>query len=152
VDLVGLVERTPPYLAEFSSFLRFRLGDPSDPETRERLSERSPINFAASIHLPTLIGHGALDGGQQFGLARQAAERAHDAGAPATFVALSEDGGTLARSPVDRQAYFAALEAFLAECLGGRLEPIEADVRAGHLTAPIGVEHIPALAAALEQP
>ncbi len=149
VDLVSLVEHAPPYWAEFTSFLRLRLGDPRDDATRARLTERSPIHFASEIRLPTLIGHGALDGGAQFGLARETAERAHDAGAPATYIGMSEDAGNL-RSPLDRRAYHAALEAFLAQCLGGRLEPIEDDVRAGHLEAPIGIEHVPVLEAALE--
>lgn len=147
-DLVGLVENAPPYFGEFTAFLRQRLGDPDDPATRARLAARSPRSFAAAIGRPALIGHGDLDSGAQSRLAREMAEHAHAAGAPVTFIGLSEDAGNLL-SPRDRLAFYAAFEAFLAQCLGGRLEPIEADLRAARLDAPVGAELIPALAAAL---
>jgi dipeptidyl aminopeptidase/acylaminoacyl peptidase len=148
-DLVGLVENAPPFFGEFNTFLRQRLGDPDDPATRARLEARSPMRFAADIDRPVLIGHGDLDGGAQSRLVREMAEEADAAGAPVTFLGLAEDSGNL-QSPRDRVAYFAALEAFLAQCLGGRLEPIGADLAAVRLDSPIGAERIPALAQAVD--
>jgi dipeptidyl aminopeptidase/acylaminoacyl peptidase len=152
VDLVSVVEHTPPYFADYTTFLHQRLGDASDPATLARLSARSPINFATKIHLPTLISHGALDPSAQFGLAEKTAELARSAGAPATFVGLPDDPGDLLRSPQDARAFYATLEAFFANCLGGALEPIADDVRGGRLVTPVGAENIPQLAAALRKP
>jgi dipeptidyl aminopeptidase/acylaminoacyl peptidase len=149
VDLVGFVDDVPPYFGEFNAFLRQRLGDPEDPATRARLAELSPLSFAGHLVRSTLIGHGGLDGGAQSALARDMAERARAAGAPLTYVGLAEDAGNL-QSPRDRMAFYAVLEAFLAQCLGGKLEPIAADLAATRLDEPIGEELIPALAEALQ--
>jgi dipeptidyl aminopeptidase/acylaminoacyl peptidase len=151
MDLQALVEGGPPLWSSFASQLRQRLGDPSDPESRARMVERSPVAFADAISKPVLVGHGGLDGGDQYDLARATAQRAHDAGAPVTFVGLTQDAGDL-QSPRNRQAFYAALEAFFAQCLGGRLEPIDADIHDAPLDAAIGAENVPVLAAALEAP
>lgn len=149
-DLVGLLDSAPPYWGEFGAFLRQRLGDAADPATRERLTALSPIHFAERMKLPTLMGNGDLNGGVQATLARETAERAHAAGAPTTFVALSNDAGSLL-SPLNQRGYYAVLEAFFAECLGGKLQPIGEDMRAAGLEIPVGAEHVPALSAVLAQ-
>ena len=147
-DLVGLAEDLPVSWAGSASFVRRRLGDPQDPAIRERLAARSPIHLAPSFRIPVFFAHGGLDAGLQHGLAREAAQRALDAGVAVTYLGLAEDAGLL-QSPWDRQALFAGLEAFLADCLGGRLEPVADDLAGARFDAVVGVANTPALAAVL---
>lgn len=149
VDLVSFMEGVPSLFSDFENQLRLGLGNPDDPETRARLTARSPISFAADFKRPILVGQGGLDGGEQYELAREMVQKAVEAGAPATFLGLETDAGNLL-SPNNRRAFYAALEAFWAQCLGGRLEPLGDDIRNARLASPVGLEHIPALAAALE--
>jgi len=148
VDLVSVVEDAPSYWGAFQHVLRRRVGDPSDPDVRALMTERSPLTVAEEFAIPVFLAHGALDESQQINAARLTAQRAYDAGAQITFMELPNDAGEL-QNPSDRVAFYAALEAFFGDCLGGRVDPIADDVANADIVVSVGVEYIPALAAAL---
>lgn len=147
-DLVALIEDAPPHWTPYMSFLRRRIGDPSDPAVRTRIAARSPLNIADRFAIPVFLAHGALDGASQTGFAEETARRIEAAGGTATFMSLADDAGSLENTP-ERLAFYAALEAFFADCLGGRLEPIETDLVGDDIAFPVGVDNVPAIAAAL---
>ena len=67
----------------------------------------------------------------------------------ATLIAeITDEGHGFAR-PENRLSFAAVTEAFLAECLGGRFEPVGDDFQNSSITVPTGAEHIPGLTEAL---
>ena len=69
-------------------------------------------------------------------------------GIPVTYVLFPDEGHGFAR-PENNLAFFAVAEAFLAQCLGGRYEPLGDGLEGSSITAPSGSEHVPGLSAAL---
>ena len=65
-----------------------------------------------------------------------------------TYVLFPDEGHGFAR-PENSMAFNAVTEAFLAEHLGGRYEPIGNDFDGSSITVPAGAAGIPGLAAAL---
>jgi len=151
IDLVSVVENAPSYWGSYQHVLRRRLGDPSDPDVRAQMIARSPLTVAEEFAIPVFFAHGALDASQQIDAARLTAQRAYDAGAHVTFMEFPGDGGEL-DNPRDRIAFFAALEAFFGDCLGGRVDPIADDLANADIIVSVGIEHIPTLERALGRP
>jgi len=60
-NLFTLLATIPPYWEAIKKQLYRRMGDPGTPESQALLKERSPLNFAANIERPLLIGQGAND-------------------------------------------------------------------------------------------
>ncbi len=67
---------------------------------------------------------------------------------PVTYVLFPDEGHGFAR-PENRMAFNAVSEAFLAEHLGGRYEPIGAAFAGSSITVPVGADEVPGLAQAL---
>ncbi len=65
-----------------------------------------------------------------------------------TYVLYPDEGHGFAR-PENRLSFYAIAEAFLAEHLGGRFEPIGQDFRGASLSVPAGAGEVPGLAEAL---
>ena len=59
-----------------------------------------------------------------------------------------DEGHGFAR-PQNNLSFAALAEAFLARCLGGRVQPIGDDLTGSSLTVPIGAEEVPGLVEAL---
>ena len=57
-----------------------------------------------------------------------------------------EEGAELAR-PQNRLAYYAVLEHFLGDCLGGRVEPVGAAFEGAAMVAYDGADEVPGLSA-----
>jgi hypothetical protein len=70
---------------------------------------------------------------------------------PVTYVLYSDEGHGFAR-PENRLSFFAISEHFLAQCLGGRAEPIADDFKGSSVAVPAGKEHIKGLKEALAKP
>ena len=64
------------------------------------------------------------------------------------FVMQPYEGHGFAR-PENNLSFFAIAEAFLAECLGGRYEPVGSDFENSSVSIPTGAEEIPGLSDAL---
>jgi hypothetical protein len=71
-------------------------------------------------------------------------------GIPVTYVLYPDEGHGFAR-PENRLSFFAVSEAFLAECLGGRFEPVGNDLKGSTITVPVGTEYVPGLLSLLQQ-
>jgi len=65
-------------------------------------------------------------------------------GIPVTYVLYPDEGHGFAR-PENRRSFYAVAEAFLAEVLGGRFEPIGRDFEGSSITVPTGAAHVPGL-------
>ena len=123
VDIVGpsnlytLLKTTPPYWSTLLSTFHKRMGD-----SEEFLKTQSPLFKANQIKVPLLIGQGANDPRVNKAESDQivAAMRKNDK--PVVYYVFPDEGHGFAR-PVNREAFDAATEEFLAKYLGGRFEP-----------------------------
>ncbi|MEN0110919.1 MAG: prolyl oligopeptidase family serine peptidase, partial [Planctomycetota bacterium] len=71
-------------------------------------------------------------------------------GIPVTYALYPDEGHGFAR-PENRTSFNAVTEAFLAEHLGGRYEPIGDDLEGSTLHVPAGADGVPGLAAVLPE-
>ncbi len=134
-DLASLVRSFPPYWQVAAAQIRALFGDPDDPRDLERMRSVSPVNLVERIAVPLLIGQGANDvrvRKEQADLIFEALDRR---GLPATYVLYTDEGhgppGVGPDSPANRTDWYGRVEAFLGECLGGRVEPLAGEREPG---------------------
>ena len=60
-NIITLLNSIPPYWAPIVKIFHTRVGDPDDPEDRERLEAQSPFYHARAITAPLLVIQGAND-------------------------------------------------------------------------------------------
>ena len=155
VDIVGpsnlntLLSTVPPYWASFYEQLTKRMGDPRTEEGRAWLVERSPLTRADAIKKPLLIGQGANDPRVKQAESDQIVEAMTANDIPVTYVLFPDEGHGFAR-PENSKAFNAVAEGFLAQCLGGRAQPIGSDFEGSSISVPTGADGVPGLAEALE--
>ncbi|MEO6114480.1 MAG: S9 family peptidase [Sphingomicrobium sp.] len=155
VDIVGpsnlatLIESFPPYWRPGleGSFIR-HIGDPANPDERARMMAQSPITRVERISKPLLIGQGANDPRVVKAESDQIVEAMRQRGLPVTYVLYPDEGHGFVR-PENSKSFFAVSEGFLAQCLGGRFEPIGDDFRGSSIQVLEGAEHVPGLVAAV---
>jgi dipeptidyl aminopeptidase/acylaminoacyl peptidase len=129
VDIVGpsnletLLETIPPYWKPLVKQFHMRMGNPETEEGKRLLIERSPLHKADKIVRPLLIGQGANDPRVKQSESDQIVTAMEQHGIPVTYVVFPDEGHGFAR-PENNIAFTAIAENFLAECLGGRAEPI----------------------------
>ncbi len=156
VDIVGpsnlltLLSTIPPYWKPAMQLFTDRVGDNSTEEGRKFLAERSPLTFVDQIKRPLLIGQGANDPRVKQAEADQIVHAMQDKKIPVTYVLFPDEGHGFARPP-NRLAFNAVAEAFLAENLGGRFEPIGKAFYGSAIQVPVGADDVPGLDAALEK-
>ncbi len=148
-NLITLLESIPPSWTSFFESMARRVGDPRTEEGRELLRERSPLTQANAITRPLLIGQGANDPRVKQAESDQIVDAMTANGLPVTYVLFPDEGHGFAR-PQNRLAFYAIMEAFLGQCLGGRYEPIGTAFEGSSTQVPVGAEHVPDLEAALE--
>jgi dipeptidyl aminopeptidase/acylaminoacyl peptidase len=119
----SLIESLPPYAQPLIAFYHRRVGDPQ--ADAERLDAASPLSWVNEIRIPLLIAHGANDPRVPADQARRIVAALAEHGIPHTFLLFEDEGHGLAR-PANRERFYAAAEAFLAEHLGGACEPAAA--------------------------
>ena len=71
-----------------------------------------------------------------------------DKNIPVTYVLFPDEGHGFHR-PENNKSFNAVTEAFLAEQLGGRFEPVGDDFKGATITVPTGAEQVPGLEKAL---
>ena len=108
------------------------------------LTERSPLTHVDKIKRPLLIGQGANDPRVKQAESDQIVAAMKAKNIPVTYVLFPDEGHGFAR-PENNIAFNAVTENFLAECLGGRAEPIGETVRASTALVPHGAEYAPGL-------
>ena len=154
VDIVGpanlntLLSTVPPYWASFYKQLVRRMGDPETEEGRAWLTERSPLTRVDAIRRPLLIGQGANDPRVKQDESDQIVNAMTAKGIPVTYVLFPDEGHGFARAE-NSKAFNAVAEGFLAQCLGGRAQPIGDDFNGSSITVPTGADGVPGLAEAL---
>ena len=157
VNIVGpsnlntMLANMPAYWSSFISTFKRRVGDPATAEGKKLLNERSPLFRAGNIKRPLLIAQGANDPRVKQAEADQIVRAMNKKRLPATYVLYSDEGHGFAR-PENRLSFYAITEAFLAQCLGGRAEPIGTDFDGSSVAVPAGKEHIKGLKDALARP
>lgn len=129
VDIVGpsnletLLATIPPYWAPMVKIFHERMGNPGTDEGLAMLKAASPLYKADQITKPLLIAQGANDPRVKQSESDQIVGAMKDAGIPVTYVLYPDEGHGFAR-PENNIAFFAIAENFLAECIGGRAEPL----------------------------
>lgn len=155
VDIVGpsniltLLSTIPPYWEPAKQMFRDRVGDFASEEGRTFLLSRSPLSFVEKIKRPLLIGQGAQDPRVKQAEADQIVKAMTDKKIPVTYALYPDEGHGFVR-PENRMSFYAVTEAFLAEHLGGRAEPIGDAFAGSSLEVPAGADQIKGLAAALK--
>lgn len=149
-NLITLMNTIPPYWQPQIDLFTSRVGDYRTAEGRDFLLTRSPLTYADHIRRPLLIGQGANDPRVKQSESDQIVAAMQEKNIPVTYALYPDEGHGFAR-PENNLSFFAVTEAFLAAHLGGRYEPLGADLAGSSLTAPVGAEYVPGLAAALAQ-
>jgi len=147
-SLVTLVESFPEYWKPFLEGTWFKyVGDPANPEERADMLARSAISRVDDIRVPLLIGQGENDPRVTKLESDQLVEVMAEKGLPVTYVNFPDEGHGFAR-PENRLAFYAVMEGFLSECLGGEAEPIGDAFRGSSVQILHGAEYVPGLEAA----
>ncbi|CAN5849124.1 S9 family peptidase [soil metagenome] len=147
-NLVTLLATVPPYWKPLIEMFTKRVGDPNTEEGLALLKARSPLTYADRIQRPLLIGQGANDPRVKQAESDQIVQALQAKNIPVTYVLYPDEGHGFAR-PENNMAFFAVTEAFLAQHLEERYEPIGNDFANASITVPTGEEQIPGVAAAL---
>lgn len=153
VDIVGpsnletLLSTIPPYWAPMVKIFHERMGDPNTAEGLATLRAASPLYKADRIVRPLLIAQGANDPRVKQAESDQIVGAMKAAGIPVTYVLYPDEGHGFAR-PENNIAFFAIAENFLAECLGGRAEPLDDALAPSSAQIVEGAAHVKGLAPA----
>jgi dipeptidyl aminopeptidase/acylaminoacyl peptidase len=149
-SLVTLIESFPAYWQPILEATWYRrVGDPRTEEGKQFLLSRSPITKVDQIRKPLLIAQGANDPRVTQKESDQLVAAMKARNIPVTYVIYADEGHGFAR-PENRTSFYAITEGFLARCLGGRQEPLGADLKGANLKVPEGAANIPGLADALK--
>lgn len=143
-NLVTLLEAIPPYWEPQIELFATRVGDHRTEEGRQLLESRSPLNYVDNIKRPLLIGQGANDPRVKQSESDQIVEAMQARNIPVTYVLYPDEGHGFVR-PENRISFLAVQEAFLAQHLGGRFEPVGDDFVGSTIDILVGAEHIDGL-------
>lgn len=149
-SLVTLMENIPPYWYSFLPVMKIRVGDASTEEGRAELLKRSPLSLVDKIKKPLLIGQGANDPRVTQLEADQIVEAMTANNIPVTYVLYPDEGHGFSGEH-NRMSFNAVTEAFLAENLGGRFQPVGNDFEESSLYIPTGADDVPGVADALPE-
>jgi protease II len=154
VDIVGVanlntfMSTIPPYWKSFLDEMKVRVGDPTTEEGKKFLASRSPVNFTDRIDKPLLIGQGFNDPRVNHDESEQMVRKMEAKKTPVTYVIYSDEGHGFAR-PQNRTSFYAVTEAFLAQHLGGRAQPVGDDFKGSTIKIPNGADLIPGMSEAM---
>ena len=115
-----------------------RVGDPDEPMDKELLKRASPLFSSDRIRSPLLIGHGANDPKVRSTELEQLVNAMEKGRAKVTYVSYPDEGPGFERAE-NRLDFYGRVEGFLAECLGGRAEPMPAGGRVAGSSAVVQV-------------
>ncbi|MFL0357333.1 S9 family peptidase [Erythrobacter sp. GH1-10] len=154
VDIVGpsnletLLSTIPPYWAPMVKIFHERMGNPGTEEGLAMLKAASPLYKADKITRPLLIAQGANDPRVKQSESDQIVGAMKEAGIPVTYVLYPDEGHGFAK-PANNMAFYGIAENFLAECIGGRAEPLGEVLEPSSAEVPEGAPHVKGLEAAL---
>lgn len=146
-NIITLLNTIPPYWAPAMQLFKNRVGDHTTEEGRKFLESRSPLNFVDKIRKPLLIGQGANDPRVKQSESDQIVQAMQSKSIPVSYVLFPDEGHGFAR-PENNMAFWAVTEAFLAQHLGGRYQPIGDDLGKSSARIVAGAEGVPGLSEA----
>ena len=120
-NLITLLGSIPPYWEAGRQMFYQRMGNPTTPEGKALLIERSPLNSAGKIKTPLMIAQGANDPRVNHAESEQIVVALRDRGFPVEYLLIPDEGHGFAR-PVNNMASVMATEKFFAKYLGGRYQ------------------------------
>jgi len=120
-NLITLLNATPAYWSTEKAKLRHRIGN--EELEQEFLRSRSPLFFADKVRAPLLIAHGANDPRVKQAESDGMVAEIRKNNGKVEFLVFPDEGHELLK-PRNRLRFYAAAEEFLAEHLGGRIEPV----------------------------
>jgi dipeptidyl aminopeptidase/acylaminoacyl peptidase len=120
-NLITLLDSIPPYWEPIRKLFYERMGDPTNPEGKALLVERSPLTSASKIKTPLMIAQGANDPRVNHAESEQIVIALRDRGFPVEYLLIPDEGHGFAR-PVNNMASIMATEQFLAKYLDGRAQ------------------------------
>ncbi len=120
-NIITLLESIPPYWEPMIKMFHNRVGDPDDPEDRERLKEQSPLFSAEQIQAPLLVVQGANDPRVVQHESDQIVVAMRELGREVEYIVAPDEGHGF-RRPDNRIAFYVAMEDFFAEHIGGRYQ------------------------------
>jgi dipeptidyl aminopeptidase/acylaminoacyl peptidase len=120
-NLITLMESIPPYWEAGRQMFYQRMGNPTTPDGKALLVERSPLTSAAKIKTPLMIAQGANDARVNHAESEQIVIALRDRGFPVEYLLIPDEGHGFAR-PVNNMATIMATEKFFAQYLGGRYQ------------------------------
>ena len=120
-NLITFLESIPPYWETMRTLLHERVG-----EDDAFLRAQSPLFRAADMRAPLMIAQGANDPRVPQRESDQIVAVLRANGIPVTYIVFDDEGHGFTH-PLNNRRFSAAMEAFLAEHLGGRAEPPSAD-------------------------
>lgn len=143
-SLVTLLENVPPYWIPFMPVMKVRVGDVDTAEGRAELLKMSPLPLVDKIVKPLLIGQGANDPRVTQLEADQIVHAMESKKIPVTYVLYPDEGHGFSNEP-NRMSFNAVTEAFLAEHLGGKFEPVGKDFEGSSIHVPVGADGVPGI-------
>ena len=146
-NLETLLATIPPYWEAGKKQMYSRMGDLTTIEGREILRAASPLYKANQIIRPLLIGQGANDPRVKQAESDQIVAAMQTKNIPVTYVLYPDEGHGFVK-PNNRISFNAIAEAFLGNCLGGRVEPLGATLQKSTAQILNGAIYIPGLAEA----
>jgi dipeptidyl aminopeptidase/acylaminoacyl peptidase len=123
VDMVGpsslitLIESVPEYWKPMIALFHSKVGNPET--ERDFLWDRSPLSRVDDIAVPLLIAQGKNDPRVTVVEAEQIVAALTEKGIDHEYLLFEDEGHGLAK-PENRERFYAAVERFLAQHLGGR--------------------------------
>ncbi len=147
-SLVTLLKNVPPYWIPFMPVMKHRVGDVDTEEGRAELEKKSPLNYVDKITRPLLIGQGANDPRVTQLEADQIVEAMTSKNIPVTYVLYPDEGHGFSGEH-NRMSFKAVVEAFLAQNLEGRYQPVGNDFDESSILVPVGAANVPGVDEAL---
>ncbi|RMF48153.1 MAG: S9 family peptidase [Bacteroidetes bacterium] len=120
-SILTLIRSVPPYWKPLIKIFYNRVGNPDDPADQERLKAQSPLYHVDRIRVPLLIVQGANDPRVKKQESDQIVAALHAKGYPVRYL-LAPDEGHGFQKYENRMAMIVAIEQFLGERLGGRVQ------------------------------
>jgi len=118
-NLITWLNTMPPYLEMLKPMVYARVGHPE--KDAEMLKERSPLFHVDKIKVPLFIAQGKNDPRVPVAEAIQIRDALQKAGKTVEYMEFADEGHGLSQS-ANRLKFYAAVEKFLSDHIGGRFE------------------------------
>ena len=147
LSLLTMMDAVPSSLTELQELQQRNIGDSRSPEGRSRLWNASPLSRVHDLRTPLLIGYGENDPRVEQAEIDALVASMNARRVPVTCLRCRDEGIEMERVE-NRRAFLAIAESFLGLHLGGRAEPMGADLAESGLRIQSGGEWVPGLSEA----